>query len=77
MKNKKNDEIEKNFIALPSLINDIRPKTRSGANLILKNTFKIIQLEINTSMYINENDRFKVKSLNDKIDFIISEKNNK
>jgi hypothetical protein len=74
---KKHDEIEKNFMALPSLISDIKPKTRSGANPILKNTFKIIQPEINTSMYINENDRFKVKSFNDKIDFIISEKNNK
>jgi hypothetical protein len=72
---KKLNEIEKSF--LPSLSNKIRPKTRRGANPILKNTFLVHQPEKNSPMFINEKERFKCKSLNDKIEFAKIEKENK
>ena len=72
---KKLNEIEKSF--LPLLTNKIRPKTRRGANPILKNTFLDHQPEKNSPMFINEKERFKCKSLNDKIEFAKLEKENK
>ena len=72
---KKLNEIEKSF--LPLLTNKIRPKTRRGANPILKNTFLDHQPEKNSPMFINEKERFKCKSLNDKIEFAKIEKENK
>ena len=69
------NEIEKSF--LPLLTNKIRPKTRRGANPPFKNTFLDHQPEKNSPMFINENERFKCKSLNDKIEFAKIEKQNK
>ena len=73
--NKINNEIEKSFIIFPSLISDLKPKTRRGANPKIKNTFSLIQPNINSSMYLSEKERFKVKNLNDKIDFLVKERN--
>lgn len=74
---KKLNEIEKSFMPLPLLTNKIRPKTRRGANPPLKNTFLEHQPEKNSPMFINEKERFKCKSLNDKIEFAKIEKENK
>ena len=73
--NKINNEIEKSFMIFPSLISDLKPKTRRGANPKIKNTFSLIQPDINSSMYLSEKERFKVKNLNDKIDFLVKERN--
>ena len=71
---KKLDEIEKSFIPFPSLnSNNSINKTKSNRNLIT--SINIFKPDISSSMYINESERFKVKSLNDKIDFLLHEKN--
>ena len=71
---KKIDEIEKSFIPFPSLnSNNFINKTKSNRNLIT--SINIFKPDISSSMYINESERFKVKSLNDKIDFLLHEKN--
>ena len=75
---KKIDEIEKSYIQLPSLTNKIKPKTRrSSFNPLYKNTFNIIQPEINSSLYLDEKKRFSINNLNDKNDFINKEKMDK
>lgn len=73
--NKRLDEIEKSFTAFPSL--KLEGKTRSGANPKAKNTFPEFQADSSSGMYISERERFKVRSLNDKIDFIHNDKLNK
>ena len=68
------DEIEKSFIPFPSLYtNNLQYNIKSNRNL--KTSINIFKPDISSSMYINETDRFKVKSLNDKIDFLLNEKN--
>ena len=72
---RKIDEIEKNYIQLPSLSNNLKPKTRrNNLNPLYKNTFDIIQPDNNSSLYIDEKKRFNCNNLNDKIDFITKEK---
>ena len=68
------DEIEKSFIPFPSLYtNNLQYNIKSNRNL--KTSINIFKPDISSSMYINETDKFKVKSLNDKIDFLLNEKN--
>lgn len=68
------DEVEKSFTAFPSLSSELKGKTRSGANPKPKNTFPEFQPDPSSSMYIDEKDRFQIRSLNDKVDFIHKEK---
>ena len=75
---RKIDEIEKSYILLPSLTNNLKLKSRrNNLNPFYKNTFNISQPEINSSLYIDEKKRFNCNNLNDKIDFINKEKNDK
>ena len=64
------DEIEKSYTALPSLLGEMKAKTRSGANPVHKNTFLEFQPPQNSGMFMSEEERFKVRSLDDKIDFV-------
>ena len=75
--NKKFEELEKSFSSLPSLMGKIKGKTRSGANPPPKNTFVNFQPEKSSPMYISEEERFKVRSLNDKVEYIKKEKEKK
>ena len=68
------DEIEKSYTALPSLLGEMKAKTRSGANPVHKNTFLEFQPPQNSGMFMSEKERFKVKSLNDKVEFVNRDK---
>ena len=48
--NKINNEIENSFIIFPSLISELKPKRRRGENPKIKNTFSLIQPNINSSI---------------------------
>ena len=71
------DKIENEFFVPKIMMYNIQMKTRSGANPVPKNTFNEFQASSNSAMFINENDRFKVRSLNDKVDVVRKEKKEK
>ena len=71
------DKIENEFFVPKIMMYNIQMKTRSGANPVPKNTFNEFQASSNSAMFISENDRFKVRSLNDKVDVVRKEKKEK
>ena len=71
------DKIENEFFVPKIMMYNIQMKTRSGANPVPKNTFNEFQASSNSAMFISENDRFKIRSLNDKVDVVRKEKKEK
>ena len=68
------DKIEKSFIPFPSLnVSNNFEKIKNNINF--KTSINIFKPDINSSMYINEKERFKIKNFNDKISYILNEKN--
>jgi hypothetical protein len=68
------DKIEKSFIPFPSLnVSNNFEKIKNNKNF--KTSINIFKPDINSSMYINEKERFKIKNFNDKISYILNEKN--
>lgn len=66
-------QIQESFSAHPSLLKQIRPQTRYGANPIYRDTSEIIKLPINSPGYINEENRFQVRGEH-LLDFVNNEK---
>ena len=71
------DKVENEFFVPKIMMYNVQKKTRSGANPTPKNTFIEFQANPNSAMFINEKERFKVKSLNDKVDVVRNEKQEK
>lgn len=69
------NEAEARFSPLPSLIKENQAKTRWGATPKHKDTFPLIAAPKDSSMYIDETSRFKVRG-NDLIDFVQKERIN-
>lgn len=67
------NDVENSFRPLPSLIKEIMPKTRYGANPVYPNTALNIQADEKSAMYQSEQDRFNCKGLG-LIDFVINER---
>ena len=67
------NEVEDSFTAHPSIIKELKGKTRFGANPRNVNTFGVIQPNSASAMYMSEDERFKVRG-NDLIDFVHNER---
>ena len=67
------NEVENSFTAHPSIIKELKGKTRFGANPRNVNTFGVIQPNTQSAMYMSEDERFKVRG-NDLIDFVHNER---